>query len=404
MIQKHLPTQNILVSGASIAGLTLAYWLKQHGFHVTVVEQSVGPRTGGSPIDVRGQALNVADRMGILPQIQAAQIGTDGMVFVNASGKPVARVDSNMFDEHPGIDVELRRDVLVNILYDLVKDAVEFLFNDTVTTLTQDENGVDVTFAHHKARRFDLILGADGLHSVVRRLTFGEEARFVRYLNMYVSIIEVNRGINGQEERVTFYNAPGRMAGLSRYPDQDYAMFVFRSPKLQYDYHSVEEKKKLLINAFADEAAWEVPRLLDVVKAAHDLYFDEVSQVRMPQWSQGRVALIGDAAHCAAFLSGMGSTLAIVGASVLAEELAAAHGNYHQAFAQYEKTLRPIVEPTQVSVPGVARFFVPATTVGLWTRNQLTHILPILRAFSSRKNNKGKDNATQERHIQATTV
>lgn len=230
---EHLPTQNILVSGASIAGLTLAYWLKQHDFNVTEVEQAAGPRMGGSPIDVRGQALDVADRMGILPQIQAAQVGTDGMISVNASGKPIARVDPNIFDEHPGADVELRRDVLVNILYDLTKDTVEFLFKGTITTLTQEDNGVDVTFAHHKARRFDLVIGADGLHSAVRGLIFGEESRFVHHLGMYVSLIEVCPEINGQENRVTFYNSPGRMAGLSRYPDQDYAMFVFRSPKLQ---------------------------------------------------------------------------------------------------------------------------------------------------------------------------
>ncbi|GHO47777.1 FAD-dependent monooxygenase [Ktedonospora formicarum] len=383
-MSQQLPIQNILISGASIAGLTLAYWLKQYHFNVTVVEQGAGPRMGGSPIDVRGQALDVAARMGILPQVQAAQVGTDGMTFVNASGKPIGKVNPNQFDEQPGEDVELRRDVLVDILYGLTKESVDFLFQDTITALKQDETGVDVTFAHHEARQFDVVIGADGLHSAVRRLVFGEEAQFVRYLGMYVSIVEVGPETNAQANRVTFYNTPGRMAGLSRYPDQDYAMFVFRSPKLHYDYHSIQEKKHLLLNAFAGESAWEVPQLLDAVRDAPDLYIDEVSQVRMPHWSQGRVALIGDAAHCAAFLSGMGSTLAMVGASTLAEELARAHADYRQAFTQYEKIMRPIVEPTQARVPEVARFFVPTTSFGIWARNQLTHFMPLLEAFSSR--------------------
>ncbi|GHO51467.1 FAD-dependent monooxygenase [Ktedonospora formicarum] len=359
MTQSYSSPLRVLISGASIAGLTLAYWLKRHRFNVTVVELAQGPRMGGSPIDVRGQALDVAEWMGILPQIQAAQIGTDGMTFVNASGEPVAQMDPNQFDEKVGEDVELRRDVLVNLLYDVTKENVEFLFQNTIQTLTQDAQGVDVTFADGQARRFDLIIGADGLHSAVRRLTFGEEARFVHHLGLYVALLEVDGEVSGQKNRVTFYRSPaGRTAGLSRYPDQDYAMFIFRAPRLSYDYHSVEEKKQLLIDAFADEAGWEVPNLLSAVKAAHDLYFDEVSQVRMPTWSQGRVALLGDAAHCAAFLSGMGSTLAMVGASVLADELASSRGDYQHAFAQYEKILRPIVEPTQARVPEAATMFV----------------------------------------------
>jgi 2-polyprenyl-6-methoxyphenol hydroxylase-like FAD-dependent oxidoreductase len=360
MTQQSLPTQTILISGASIAGLTLAYWLKRHGFHVTVVELAQGPRLGGSPIDVRGQALDVAEWMGILPQIRAAQIGTDGMTFVNAEGQPVAQMDPNQFDEKVGEDVELRRDVLINMLYDLTKENVEFLFGNTIQTLTQEAYGVDITFADGQARRFDLVLGADGLHSAVRRLTFGEEARIVHHLGLYVALLEIDRGVYGQQKnRVIFYRSPaGRTAGLSHYPDQDYAMFVFRAPKLSYDYHSLEEKKQLLINAFAEESGWEVPNLLSIVKAANDLYFDEVSQVRMSTWSQGRVALIGDAAHCTAFLSGMGSTLAMVGASVLANELAKAQGDYQHAFAQYEQLLRPLVEPTQARVPEAATMFV----------------------------------------------
>jgi 2-polyprenyl-6-methoxyphenol hydroxylase-like FAD-dependent oxidoreductase len=375
--------QHVLVSGASIAGLTLAYWLMKYGFEVTVVELAAGPRKGGAPIDVRGPALEVADRMGLLLKIRDAKLSMQGMAFVNAAGKIVGSINTTLFDENAAGDIELRRDYLVNMLYDRAKDTVEYLFEDTITTLVQDDDGVDVTFAREGARRFDLVVGADGLHSVVRRLAFGDEARFVHHLGMYVGLVETSPELGGRENWVTFYNSPGRMAGIARYPDQTYAMFVFRSPVLCYDYHDVNQKKKLLIEAFANESSWEVPRLLDAVRSTDDLYFDSVSQVRMPSWSQGRVALIGDAAHCAAFLSGMGSSLAMVGASVLADELAAAAGDHHRAFTRYEEVLRPIVEPIQSRVPQARNIFVPATEFGIRLRNQLTRLAPFVVAIRS---------------------
>jgi 2-polyprenyl-6-methoxyphenol hydroxylase-like FAD-dependent oxidoreductase len=373
----------VLVSGASIAGLTLAHWLSKHGFDVTVVELAAGPRKGGSPIDVRGPALDVADRMGILPRIRAAKVSMEGVAFVNATGKIVGSMNTALFDENAAGDIELRRDQLVNMLYDTAKDTVEYLFEDTITTLVQDDDGVDVTFAREGARRFDLVVGADGLHSVVRRLAFDDEARFVHHLGMYVALVETSPQIGGRENWTLFYNSPGRMAGIPRYRDQTYAMFVFRSPLLSYDYHDVNQKKKLVIEAFANESSWLVPRLLDAVRSAEDLYFDSVSQVRMPSWSQGRVALIGDAAHCAAFLSGMGSSLAMLGASVLADELAAAAGDHHRAFTRFEEVLRPIVEPIQSRVPQAGNIFVPATELGILLRNQLTRLSPLLVAIRS---------------------
>jgi 2-polyprenyl-6-methoxyphenol hydroxylase-like FAD-dependent oxidoreductase len=375
--------KNVLISGASIAGLTLAYWLRRHKFDVTVAEIAAGPRMGGSPIDVRGPALAVADRMGILPKIRAAKVSSEGMAFVDATGKTVGTMDTSAFDENGSGDIELRRDYLVDILYDAAKDGVEYRFEDTIQTLVQDDDGVSVTFASGETRTFDLVVGADGLHSVVRRLALGDESRFVRYLGMYVALAEVGSGFGGRANWVTFYNSPGKIAGIARYPDQDYAMFVFRSPLLRYDYHDVNQKKKLLIEAFANQSSWQVPSLLDAATAADDLYFDSVSQVRMPSWTQGRVALIGDAAHCAAFLSGMGSSLAMVGASVLADELAAAAGDYQRAFKRYEEVLRPIVEPIQSRVPQAAQLFVPATNFGIWLRNALTRLSPILLAIRS---------------------
>src|SRR5262249_16953781 len=161
----------------------------RHKFDVTMVELGAGPRTGGAPIDVRGLALDVADRMGILPQIRAARERMQGVAFVNAAGKIVGSLSADLVGENPGGGIELRADHLVNMLYEVAQDDVEYLFEDTITTLTQDDDGVDVTFAGAGARRFDLVVGADGLHSAVRRLAFADEARFVHHLGMYVALV-----------------------------------------------------------------------------------------------------------------------------------------------------------------------------------------------------------------------
>jgi 2-polyprenyl-6-methoxyphenol hydroxylase-like FAD-dependent oxidoreductase len=370
--------KSVLVSGASLAGPTLAYWLARHGFEVTVVERATKPREGGSPIDVRGPAIDVAGSMGILPQIVAAKTNTQGLEYVDGAGKRVAALGTDALAEDPGRDIELEREDLVNIIYDAAKNDVDYVFEDSIETLTQADAGVDVTFARGGDRRFDLVVGADGLHSIVRRLAFGAESRFVRHLGVYVAIASVDPSL-GRKDWGVLHNSPGKLAGVYSFHGDAAAVFMFRSPELSYDYHDADQQKKLVSEVFAGES-WQVPRLLDALGGADDFYFDSVSQVRMVSWSQGRVTLVGDAGYCPALLSGMGTTLAMVGASVLAGELAAAPGDHRRAFARYEEVHRPLVDKAQAGVMRGAGMLVPATKSAIWRRNQLTRIIPLLVA------------------------
>jgi 2-polyprenyl-6-methoxyphenol hydroxylase-like FAD-dependent oxidoreductase len=369
-------TMKVLISGASLAGPALAYWLNRRGFEVTVVERGLRPRPGGAPIDVRGAAVDVAERMGIWPEIQAVRTHTEGVAFVDAAGRRRAKFATETLAEEAGRDVELERGDLVNILCDATKDDVEYVFDDSVERLEQDEAGVDVVFAGGGERRFDFVFGADGLHSSVRRLAFGEESRFTRHLGMYVALVDVDPGL-GKENWGVMHNSPGKLAGVYSYRGKSTGTLMFRSPALDYDYRDLGQQKKILLDVFEGES-WRVPALLDAVRTADDLYFDSVSQVRMPSWSRGRVALVGDAGYCAALLSGMGTTLAMVGADLVAEELAATPDDHRRAFARYEERHRPLVSRSQESAGAGASVLIPPTKFAIWRRNQLSHLLPLI--------------------------
>ncbi|HEX6360966.1 FAD-dependent monooxygenase [Actinophytocola sp.] len=364
----------VLVSGASLAGPTLAYWLTRRGHDVTIVERAARPREGGSPIDVRGAAVDVADRMGLLPAISAARVRTEAIEYVDGRGRRKASIHPEAYAEPGGRDIEVERGALVNLLYDATKNDTEYRFEESIATLAQDAGGVDVTFVRGGPERFDLVVGADGTHSIVRRLVFGEESRFLRHLGLYVSIVSVDPAL-GTENRGVMYNSPGRLAGVYRYRGKADAVFMFRSPELSYDHHDLHQQKKLLSDVYSGEG-WQVPALLDAVAAADDLYFDAVNQVHMSTWSRGRVTLVGDAGYCASPLSGMGTTLAMVGAAALAEALESGE----DALARYEQAHRPLVTKAQASVSRGAGMLVPATSGAIWRRDQFTKLLPMLLA------------------------
>lgn len=374
---------NILISGASIAGLSAAYWLNKKGFQVTVVEKDSQPRIGGSPIDVRGLAIEIVKEMGVYSQIKSKKTNTDTMTFVNSLGKIILSVPQPGSDKG---DIEIQRDDLVNILYEKTKDKIDYLFSDSISAMQEDNQGINVTFKNNIPNRFDIVVGADGLHSLVRKLTFGNESEFIKHLGMYVADVEVSKetGVEnfGVKNQGIMYNTtPGKFACIYRYNDKADLFFTFRSPKINYDYNNIEQQKEILLDVFKNEL-WEVPKLLKEVSKANRLYFDSVSQIKMDSWSKGRVVLIGDAAHCAAFLSGKGSTLAIIGAKFLADELYSANGDYKAAFAKYENKLRPIVTPIQNAVPRAAWLFLPKTKSGIRFRNGL---LKLYSYFISKK-------------------
>ncbi|WP_026412569.1 FAD-dependent monooxygenase [Actinomadura oligospora] len=364
--------ERVLISGASIAGLTLAHWLARHGFRPTIVERAPGLRTGGNGVDVRDDAAAVVERMGIMERVRERAADVHGMKFVDAADRAVARVDTRAAGS-----VEIMRGDLVALLREITD--VEILFGDSIRELEQDADGVTVAFENAPARRFDLVVGADGMHSTVRRLAFGPEERFVRFKDHYFAFADADASL-GEDRWVTMFNTPGTMAGIYRSGNhaQAKAYFVFRSEELDFDHRDVAEHKRLVAEAFADHAWEPTGGLLSAALADPEFYFDALGQVRMDSWSNGRVALVGDAAWCASPASGAGAELALVGAYRLAGELAAAGGDHEVAFARFDAVHRPLVDRKQRIGPNV-RLMVPKTEGGRCVRDTLARS-PLMRA------------------------
>jgi 2-polyprenyl-6-methoxyphenol hydroxylase-like FAD-dependent oxidoreductase len=365
------PRGTVLISGASIAGPALAFWLDRYGFQVTVVEKAGALRGGGYPIDIRGTALEVVRRMGLLPRLRAAHIDTHKISFLDADGGLIASLRPEVLiggDE--GRDLEVRRGDLAEVLYDAVRDDVEFLFNDSIATLDDREGGVDVTFRGGARRTFDLVVGADGLHSKTRGLVFGPEERFHRYLGYCFAGFTMRNDFDLSHEGV-LWSVPGRSAALYAVGDGDelHGFLNFTRPDPPFDaFRNPDAQRELVASVFAGDG-WLVPRMTAAMRAADDLFFDVVSQIHMPRWSAGRVALVGDAAYAPSFMTGQGSSIALVGAYMLAGELATRPG-HAEAFAAYEDGAREFVEVNQALVTkGNATLF-PSTAEAIERRNE----------------------------------
>lgn len=368
-----IENKNILVSGAGIAGPTLAFWLKRYGFDPTVVERAPEPREGGYFFHLHGaNGIEVLKRMGVWPAVLEKRRIDRETIFVDASNVPIAKLDTASATaevEPTGVQVTIRRADLARVVYEHTKDSVEYVFGDSIRSLSEDAEGIGVAFESGRTRRFDLVVGADGLHSRVRTLAFGDETRFRRYLGHYVAAFAVHDypleyGVD------VGYTVPGKVAALGGIKDnRALAYFVFKQPdEPDYGAHGTERQKQLVFDAWRGEG-WEVPKLLEEMKTADDFYFDSVSQIRMDRWSKGRVVLVGDAAYCPSLLSGYGSQLALAGAYILAGELKATGGDYRGAFRAYERELRPFVEQKQKNPERAVHQFVPGSALGLRIRN-----------------------------------
>jgi 2-polyprenyl-6-methoxyphenol hydroxylase-like FAD-dependent oxidoreductase len=280
-----MENKRILISGASVAGPALAYWLRRHGFSPTVTELAPGLRGGGYAVDFRGAVhLSVLEQMGILDQIRDQQTHLAATTYVDADSRPVARMPAGIFAG----DVEILRGDLGRILYEATREGTEYLFGDSVTSLDQRADGVHVTFSRAAPRTFDLVIGADGLHSAVRALAFAPEADPVRDLGLYVSIFSVPNWI-GLDHEGLLYSVPGKTAAIfsGRRPDQAVAQFFFSAdalPPVSYDHHDTAQQQKIVASAFSD-VGWHVPALLSRLPEAPDFYFDSVSQVHLDRWS-----------------------------------------------------------------------------------------------------------------------
>ncbi len=367
----------VLISGAGVAGPTLAYWLARNGFEPTVVERSAGLRSSGNPVDIRAQALSIVEQMGAVPALRAAATTASAMSVIDASGREVVRIPMPGAGGR-GAEIEIPRTDLAAILYDAAKGDAEWIFHDSIAKLEQDENGVDVTFEHAAPRRFDLVIGADGLHSNVRRLAFGPERDYVEHLGMYIATVPFGRPADSPEV-VHLFNTPGRLAAIHPSRDNAGAAFIFRHDVVRdLDYRDLEQHKRIVTAAY-EGAGWRVPELLDILRDADDVYFDGVSMVRMATWSRGRIVLLGDAASCVS-LFGDGSTHAIIAAYDLAHRLA--ETSHTEAFQRYELEHRKRIEPRQRAVGRSAAMLVPKTRLGIAVRNLAARALPVLSGRS----------------------
>ncbi|WP_216897809.1 FAD-dependent monooxygenase [Nocardia alni] len=338
----------VLVAGASVAGPALAHWLRRWGAEVTVVERAPGLRPGGQAVDARGVSKEVIRRMGLDSAVRAARTETAGAHTVDADGNVLEtyRADDDGGDGYIA-EIEILRGDLSQVLYDDTRDGVEYIFDDRIADLTQDRDGVDVVFASGARRRFELVVGADGLHSALRAMVFGPRERFVRHLGLVLAFYSVPNEF-GLDRWLIDYQQAGRSAGLR--PIQDatraMAMFSFPSGDFEVDYRDIEAQKSLLRERMAG-MGWMAPRILAHLDDTPDFYLDQVAQVVMDRWSSGRVVLLGDAAFSSSPMSGGGTGLALVGAYLLAGELATAGWDPEAGFAGYEARMRPFVEANQ---------------------------------------------------------
>ena len=375
------PNRDVLISGASVAGPVLAHWLRRYGFNPTLVEHTPSVRTGlgGHAVDLFGASVDVVERMGVLPQVLGARTRTELILFERDGKPPIAL---NMGEVAAGLSirhVEILRGELTKILSGAASDGVGYLFGDSIRRLDDDGDGVNVTFETADPRRFGLVVGADGLHSNVRRLVFGDEARFMKYIGGYFAVFTLPNYLE-LDDRMVVYNRPGRVVGM--YPvhqsGEARAVFLFRRAEpLVYDHRDRDEQKKLLREAFAD-FGWEAPRLLAELDDAEDLYFDSISQIIMDTWSRGRVTLVGDAGYSPGPAVGAGTTIAVVGAYVLAGELHRTGGEPAVALRAYEDKMRDFVRLNRKFGITNVRRLIPATPMHVRLLHEAMRWMPRL--------------------------
>ncbi|MFC6086400.1 FAD-dependent monooxygenase [Sphaerisporangium aureirubrum] len=374
----------ILISGASVAGPVLAYWLTRYGFEVTVVERAPALRkTGGHAVDLFRPAMDITERMGVLPRVQALVTGTERLT-VHRSGarRPVTLDLSKVFQAASDRHVEIMRDDLSEIYYDATKDDTEYVFGDSITAIGDDG---EVRFENGAPRRFDLVVGADGLHSNVRGLVFGPEKDFSAFIGAYLAVLTVPGGTNPDGLSLSHVGT-GRVAAFyrARHMDDARAVFLFRSDhELDYHHRDVPRQKELLRRRFQGMHP-DVDGWLAELEHTPAFYFDSITQLRMDTWSRGRVTLVGDAGYCPGPAVGGSTSLAVVGAYVLAGELAEAGGDHVRAFAAYERAMAGPVRDSRAFALGAAKTLVPGSRRAVWGLVQGARLISVLPAGLTR--------------------
>ena len=362
---------HVLISGASIAGPALAFWLDRFGFAVTIVERASGPRKGGYAVDLRGPAMEVVLRMGIVPQLAKSHVNVEKVTFLDGEGQPAGIIRPQAVSGGvAGRDLEVPRTVLMETVLDAMGDGVEFIYNDSISTIEQGADNVHVTFASGKKRDFDLVFGSDGVNSATRKLTIDPSSQCLKYLGYCYVGYSIPNAFDVWNENVS-WNIPGKAAVLFSTNDrsQANAFLEFLTDKPPYERMRSDQDVRALFREKFAGYGWEIPKMLDLLDAADDLFYDGTTYVDLQTWSQGRVGLVGDAAYGPSFFTGQGGSLAMVGAYVLAVELLKAD-DHVTAFANYEATMRPFVETNRAMIEPVIAFLHPRTQQEIDHRNE----------------------------------
>lgn len=369
----------VLISGASIAGPVSAYWLARQGFEVTVVERAPALRkTGGHAIDLFGPAMDIAEKMGVADRVLNRATGTDHILARRPGATRVTHVDYRKLSAAISArHVEIMRDDLSQIFYDAGREHVEYLFGDEITAIADDGQ---VTFAHSPTRHFDVVIGADGLHSGVRQLVFGDDAGHTEFLGAYLSVVSVPKSLAREGEMTGWFDVDrSAMIYTADHLDDARAVFLFRpAAPFTYDHRAADQHKAVLRTRFAGMSA-EVDNWLAEVAATPAFYFDAIDQLQLDSWSRGRVTLVGDAGYCPGPAVGGSTSLAVVGAYVLAGELGRADCDHTAAFAAYEQVMRRPVLGARALAKTTAKTILPSSRLGLYAlllTGRLISLLP----------------------------
>ncbi|MBH0779139.1 FAD-dependent monooxygenase [Nocardia bovistercoris] len=373
-------TPRVLVSGGGIGGNAVAALLLRAGIPVTVVERATAPRPGGQAVDLRGPSREVAERMGIMPAIQRRRLDERGMLYLDDHGRENLRVPAELFDGKGGVaDIEITRGDLNAILLDAVAETggADYRYGESITDIAQDPAGANVSFASGATERYDVVIGADGLHSTTRALVFGPEPEFTTYLGGYMSFCTMDTPEGIQPHWFSMQSLVGA-TGLGFRPDADpstcKALVIIRAPADPTLRRDTTAQQNLIRTRLSGGGA-----LADLVVAAmsttEDFYFDELSRVDLPHWSRERVTLLGDAGYCGSPLSGHGTAMALVGAYLLAGEIIAAPGDPVRALATYEQRMRPFVTTARRLPPGGLRAMTPNSRAGIMAGRAVSRLM-----------------------------
>jgi 2-polyprenyl-6-methoxyphenol hydroxylase-like FAD-dependent oxidoreductase len=353
--------KQVLISGASFAGLTTAFWLNQMGYKVTVVEIGNYLKMGGTPVDIKDRTVDIVKRMGLFEKIKANRLSLEKWEFKNADDITERIMLLRQSGEQlPDDEFEIERDTLLNMLFDTVKNDVEFIFGNSIIALNETKDDIEVTYKDGLHRTYDFVFGCDGIHSIVRKIWFGNETEYSHFLGQYFSIAIVNKSLIA-ESTIQLYGEPNKGIMLNAYNNKTDIVFTFRpEQEITYDFRNQEQLKQIVFEQMKG-MSWRASELKEELLNSKSFYFDKFCQIKMSSWTKGRIALVGDAGYCASPAAGMGGSLAIIGATALADALEKHEGNYKLAFQDYNKELRPFIEEVQEGAVNMLEILLPRT-------------------------------------------